>query len=83
MDAATLYAIVQLANGHLRTADAIPNPNSHDSCESVARKARYDCCGRDGFASLLLVMTLPDGSKKAMGAFPVPAAVSAGDKIPQ
>ena len=42
MDATTLYVIVALANGELRTVDTIPQPSDRQSCTIAAQRARYD-----------------------------------------
>ena len=42
MDATTLYVIVALANGELRTVDTIPQPSDPQSCTTAAQRARYD-----------------------------------------
>lgn len=38
MDAATLYTIVQLANGELKTADAMTLPTNRESCAITAQE---------------------------------------------
>ena len=42
MDATTLYVIIALANGELRTVDTIPQPSNRQSCTTTAQRARYD-----------------------------------------